>query len=350
MEYIAFDSHKRYTLASVEAEAGGTRREVRIAHKRGALRRFLETCERGSPVAVETNGNWYWIVDEIEAAGMVPRLVHARKAKLMMGMVNKTDKLEARGMNRLQRMGTLPTVWIPGAELRDKREVARTRMVLVRQRTQLKNRIHATLAKYALSVEGVSDVFGVKGRRLMRQRIKELPAQTRFMWERLMESVEHLDGQVRKVEERMVEVFEATEEVKRIMTLPGVGFLLAVTITQEVGEVKRFGSAEKLAAYAGMTPRVHSSGGKTRWGPLRSDVNRYLKWAYVEAANAICANRSRWPERHVARLYERLKGARGHQKAIGAVGRHLAEATYWMLVKKEDYKEPTLKAVSSKRA
>ena len=65
-------------------------------------------------MAVETIGNRYWIVDEIEAAGCLPRLEHARKAKLMMGEINKTDKLDARGLNRLQRNGTLPMVWILG--------------------------------------------------------------------------------------------------------------------------------------------------------------------------------------------------------------------------------------------
>jgi hypothetical protein len=80
-------------------------------------------------VAVETTGNWYWIVDEIEGAGCVPRLVHARKAKLMLGTINKTDKLDARGLNHLQRAGTLPTAWIPSSELRDWRDLPRTRMV-----------------------------------------------------------------------------------------------------------------------------------------------------------------------------------------------------------------------------
>ena len=89
MEYIAFDAHKHYTLASVARPDGQLVREQRIAHERGALQKFLERCEPGSPVAVETVGNWYWIVDEIEAAGCVPRLVHARKAKLMMGEINK---------------------------------------------------------------------------------------------------------------------------------------------------------------------------------------------------------------------------------------------------------------------
>src|SRR5499426_4121203 len=93
MEYIAFDAHKHYTLASVVTPDGQLVREERIEHDRGTLRDFLERCERGSPVAVETIGNWYWIVDEIEAAGCLPKLVHARKAKLMMEEINKTDRL-----------------------------------------------------------------------------------------------------------------------------------------------------------------------------------------------------------------------------------------------------------------
>jgi hypothetical protein len=99
------DAHKHYTLASVTRPDGQLVREERVEHDRGALRHFLERCEQGSPVAVETIGNWYWIVDEIEAAGCRPKLVHARKAKLMMGMINKTDKLDARGLNQLQRNG-----------------------------------------------------------------------------------------------------------------------------------------------------------------------------------------------------------------------------------------------------
>ncbi|MFQ5947121.1 MAG: IS110 family transposase [Anaerolineae bacterium] len=342
MEYIAFDAHKHYTLALVEREDGRAVRERRIPHERGALRQFLRGCERGSPVAVETIGNWYWIVDEIEAAGCVPKLVHARKAKLMLGMVNKTDKLDAQGLNRLQRTGTLPTVWIPPGELRDWRDLPRTRMVLVRQRTQLKNRIHATLAKYALTVTEVSDLFGRHGRELLGQRLHKLPPQTAFATERLVEQLEALDHQVRRFEQRMGERFELTPEIELVMTLPGVGFILGVVIVLEMGDISRFATNEKFAAYAGTTPRVHASGGKVRYGPLRPDVNRYLKWAFVEAANSVCLNRGRWPDRHVSRLYERVARRKGHQKAIGTVARHLAEATYWMLTKREPYQPPQI--------
>ena len=134
-------------------------------------------------MAVETIGNWYWIVDEIEAAGMVPRLVHARKAKVMMGCINKTDRLDARGLNRLQRAGTLPTVWIPPGELRDRRDLTRTRMYLVAMRSSLKNRLHGTLARYALTISGVSDLFGKKGRQLLAKQLPQLPQETRFATE-----------------------------------------------------------------------------------------------------------------------------------------------------------------------
>ena len=85
MEYIAFDCHKRYTWAVVEDEQGQILVEERIGHAPGALREFLAVWEPGSPVAVETVGNWYWIVNEIEQAGFRPRLVHAGKGSSRLG-------------------------------------------------------------------------------------------------------------------------------------------------------------------------------------------------------------------------------------------------------------------------
>ena len=340
MQYIAFDSHKRYTLASVEHPNGGRIREVRLPHERGALRRFLARCDAGSPVALETIGSWYWIVDEIEQAGCVPRLVHARKAKVMMGQLNKTDKLDARGLNKLQRTGTLPMVWIPPGPLRDLRDLPRTRMLLVRQRTQLKNRIHATLAKYALPVTEVADAFGKRGQTLIRERLAHLPPHTAYATEQMLSHVEFLRGQIQALEDRMHEAAGCSVELDLLQTLPGVGFILAVVIAWEIGDVGRFATAEKLAAYAGTVPRVHASGGRTRYGRVRGDVNRTLRWAYVEAANSIVACRRRKPERFVSQLYTRIAAKRGHPKAIVAVGRHLAEATFWILTKGEPYREP----------
>ena len=348
MEIIALDSHKRYTLASVENAGGHRIREGRIEHRRGCMKEFLAGYNPGTPVAVETIGNWYWIVDEIEQAGMVPRLVHARKAKLMLGSINKTDKLDARGLNKLQRVGTLPTVWIPSGEIRDKRELARTRMVFARERTRLKNRIHSVLDKYGMQdeFEGISDIFGKRARQRIREVMGQLPTQTRFTMELLLGRLENTEKVVGDLERRMKEVFKETEEVELLMSQPGIGFMLAVVIIGEIGDIGRFHGPGYLAAYAGTTPRVHSSGGKTRYGQLRPDVNHYLKWAYSEAANSVAVNRRSHPYRHVSRLYTRISHRKGHAKAVGAVARHLSEATYWMLTKKEPYRERGVREVS----
>lgn len=340
MQYTAFDAHKHYTWARVERPDGTVVRETKILHERGAFRRFLAGCEPGSPVAVETVGNWYWIIDEVEAAGCLPQLVHARRAKLMLASANKTDRLDARGLVRLQRTGTLPVVWIPPRELRDARELPRGRMVLVGQRTRLKNRIHATLSKYGIAFPEVSDLFGRRGLQALQKRMGELPPQTEFVLVRLLAQVQGLDREIATLEQRMAERFEPDETTRLLMTLPGVGFILGIVLRTEIGDVRRFPRSEQLASYAGTVPQVHESGGRRRYGPLRVDVNQYLKWAFVEAANGVCRTRRQHRQRHTTRLYERIARRRGHKTAIGAVARHLAEAAYWMLTKGEPYREP----------
>ena len=352
MHMIAFDSHKRYTVASVQSIDGQIIKETRINHGRGSIIRFLSQWDKGSPVAVETIGNWYWIVEEIEHAKMRPRLVHARKAKLMLGMINKTDKLDARGLNRLQQTGTLPTVWIPPLEIRDKRELPRTRMVFAHQRTRLKNRIHSVIDKYGLQQKftDISDMFGKEGRKVIKESLVLLPEQTRYTLKALLHHLDEVERQVGKIEKRMKEVFHPNEETKLLMTMPGIGLILSVVISLEVGDVSRFRGPEYLASYSGTVPRVHASGDKVRYGRLRPDTNRYLKWAFSEAGNSVAVNRKKWPYRHVSKVYTRVRHRQGHAKAVGAVARHLAEATYWILTRKEPYWERGVSRVSRTEA
>ena len=349
MSIIAFDSHKRYTLARVENENGEHPKEFRIEHRRGNIAGFLSSQQSGGPVAIETVGNWYWLVNEIEKAGMKPRLVHARKAKMMFGCINKTDKLDAKGLNILQRAGTLPTVWIPPSKVRDRRELPRTRMVFARERTRLKNRIHSVLDKYGLQdqFDGISDIFGKKGRKVLDSVIGQLPSHTHYTTKLLLEHLEKTEQNIQAIEVRMKELFKETDQHMLVQSIPGVGFILAVVILQEIGEIGRFGSAERFASYSGVTPRVHASGGKIRYGRLRSDTNHYLKWAFSEAGNSVAVNRIRIPARHVSKLYNRIRSRKGHAKAVGAVSRHLAEATYWVLTKSETYRDRGLLDVSS---
>jgi transposase len=196
---------------------------------------------------VETVGNWYWIVGEIEEAGMVPKLVHARRAKMMLATVNKTERLNARGTNRLQRTGTLPTVWIPSAALRDERELFRTRMLFTQQRMRMKNRIHATLAKYCLQVEEASHAFSKKGRQELALCLTKLPTQTRYATELVLQQLESVAVQIVALEERMKKVFKPNKEVDYLLSIPGVGFILKVSSSFAVSNLMNSSKKEAMA-------------------------------------------------------------------------------------------------------
>ena len=201
---------KRYSQFEVQDREGHVQKQTRVSHQPGAIQEYLSAFPPGTPVALETVGNWYWIADEIEAAGCVPLLTHAAKAKVMMGHVNKTDKLDAAGLATLLRNGTLPTVWLVPGSVRDERELPRTRMALSRMRTAFKNRIHATLAKYALSPEGISDLFSRKGRTWLEGASRSLPPETNRCLGQELELMDDFNDQIRVLESRMREKIQTT--------------------------------------------------------------------------------------------------------------------------------------------
>jgi transposase len=121
-------------------------------------------------------------------------------------------------------------------------------------------------------------------------------------------------------------------------------------IALEIGDINRFASAEHLSKYCVTVPRINSNGDKTYFGRVRVDVNHYLKWAYIEAANCIALQQNKMAGRHVCVLLNRIQRHKGYAKAAVAVGRHLVEAAYCILKKNQPYKEPNLnKPVLSSR-
>jgi transposase len=220
-----------------------------------------------------------------------------------------------------------------------------------------KCRIHGVLTQYGLKPlaeeeEEIEyrDWFTVQARQTLLKVIDELPSATRegmrqeylAMWE----LERHLKSQEMAIQARV----GSLGWLRLLRSMPGVGLILGATIWAEIGEVKRFAHAEQLAAYAGLIPRTHSSGGKTWRGPTPKTCNHYLKWAFVEAANVIAAQRKRMAAKHphVTRLYERVKAnTKISGKAKVAVARHLAEACWWIWTKKQIYREPTSAAVAS---
>lgn len=130
---------------------------------------------------------------------------------------------DARGLATLVRNKTLPSVWIPPGDLRDKRELPRMRIAFARMKTMLKNRIHATLAKYAIKIEEVTDVFTGKGRIILKERIQDLPPQTRKSVIVQLKLLDQVVKQIQWNEGQIEKIIEKTPEMKLLMTIPGVG-------------------------------------------------------------------------------------------------------------------------------
>lgn len=215
-------------------------------------------------------------------------------------------------------------------------------MVLVNQRTRPKQRIQAILAKYGLSVGEVIDLFGVEGRRLL--------------WEKLAtssspDSVCHPSpafpnrglgkgDRGHRGEDEGGSFSHAGSGACGFLT--GSGFHPGHGDRPGGGGCGEVSPAGEPRLLCGVSTPGLVKWGEVRYGKTRPDVNRYLKWAYIEAANVISCHASREPYRHMAQLYLRLKERKGHRKAMVAVGRHLAEAAWWVLKTERPYQKPTL--------
>jgi len=356
---IGCDAHKHYSHFAVLDQDGRLLTQHRVEHQPGAIQAFLENLPQGTPVALESVGNWYWIADEIEAAGCLPLLTHAAKAKLLMGNVNKTDKLDAKALAKLLHLDSLPTVWLPPREIRDQRELHRTRtpsrcsfgMALSKLRTALKNRIHATLAKYGISTSEHSDIFTGAGSTWLQSALSRLPPETGRCAGQELEALDALRDQIALLERRIRERVTLTPSIQLLKTLPGVADILAIVIEREIGSIDRFDTSGQFTSYAGLVPTVHASGGKTRFGHMRKPSNQYLKWAFIEAANVVVRHRHHpaWKTKYVCRIYDQVSRRKGHAVAVGAVARHLAEGAYWILKRQEPYRPPAIRQATPKQ-
>jgi hypothetical protein len=117
-QFIGRDAHKKYSTFSSVTEKGCLGRTVRVSHDREQIRQYLDQLPTGSPIAVESSGHCYWLVDETERADHEQHLVNASEAKRRMSKPNETDKLDAEGLAILLRNGTLPEIWIPRGTVR----------------------------------------------------------------------------------------------------------------------------------------------------------------------------------------------------------------------------------------
>jgi len=205
-----------------------------------------------------------------------------------------------------------------------------------------KNRMHSTLAKYALSLDTQSDIFSRKWRPQLLDLLRRLPGETERCMQQELELLDQVQEQIHRLETRILERVQITPTIQLIQSVPGPAHILSIVIDREVGSIDRFPSPHHFASYSGLVPKVMASGGKTHYGKMIKQANNYLKWAFIEAANVVVRQQHHptWSQKYVVALFERTRQRKGHAVAVGTIARYLAEATYWVLKKGEPYQEP----------
>ena len=195
----------------------------------------------------------------------------------------KTDRLDARTLAKLLAAGSLDSVWMPDERTRVMRRRLARRSQLVAARTRAKNEIHAILIRRLKGRPDVSDLFGKKGRAWLAE--LELPIEERETLDSGLRQIDFLDGEVALVDRAIAHDALNWPDARRLMTVPGVNLIVAVTFLATVGDIHRFPDRRKLVGYLGLDPKVRQSGdAPATHGHISKQGSSPARHALVEAS------------------------------------------------------------------
>src|SRR5215208_5696758 len=330
MRSIALDVHRDFCEVAIK-DGVELRSAGRIKTSRAELELFAQSLAPDDEVALEATGPALQIKRLIEPHVGRVVIANTRKLRAIAEAKVKTDKVDARTLCELLAAGFLPEVFGPDEETRALRRRLARRGALVRQRTRAKNELHAVLARNLKGRPPMSDVFGVRGRAWLQA--LELPADERETVAGCLRQVDFLDREIEALERGLARSALASEEIRRLMSVPGVNLVSAATFWATVGDVGRFETSRKLVSYVGLDPRVRQSGETpARHGHISKQGSPPARHMLCEAAWIVV--RSPGPLRA---FYERLRARRGAQIALVATARKLCVLFWHLLTREQDY-------------
>jgi transposase len=336
MHFIGMDIHKNYSSVAVTNERGDLVDRCRLNHRhREELIGYFNQFPSRTQVVMEATCGWGWLSELLQDLGLEVKLANPSKVKIIAESQIKTDKVDALALAQLLRTNFLPEAYLAPPEQREARDLLRYRIGLVYLRSGVKNKIHALLTRLGI-YHTYSDLFGKEGRSFLSSlevswvHRKNLDG---YLW--LIDAVNKLIGEA---EVKIRKVVKESEDGKRLLTIPGIGFILAYLVLVEIGDINRFSSHKKLCSYAGLVPSVYQSGEKSYHGHLSNKANRYLRWGLIEAAQ-----RAKVIDPFLRKKKERIERKKGASVATVAIAHQLLVAIYHILKEKTVYRSPKLK-------
>ena len=331
--YAGIDLHANNSVLVIADEADKVVYERRHPNELPVILAQLSPYrKRIQAVAVESTYNWYWLVDGLMEAGYEVKLVNTAAVKVYEGLKYTGDEHDARHLAHLLRLGVLPTGYIHPKADRAVRDLLRKRSQLVRCRTT-----------QILSIQSM--VSRNRGKGISTAEVRKLDDATISQYcggdiNRILAIKSNLsvllclDEQIAGVEETVLKQAKLKPEFKKLLTVDGIWNILGMTIMYEAGDMERFAKVGHFASYARCVSSSRWSNGKKKGEGNRKNGNKYLAWAFIEAAHYAV----RYNER-IRGFYQRKKAKTNNIVAAKAVAHKLARACYHVLKEQTPFDE-----------
>ncbi len=329
--FVGCDIHKKQvTVCALDEKGRGVARH-RIACTRDALVRFAERhLQRDDRLALEATTHTWAVVELLEPFVETIVVSNPLRTRAIAFAKVKTDRIDARVLAELLASGYLPEVWQPDAATRRLRRLTHRRAGLVADRTALKNRIHSTLAMRLIPVPD-GRLFSKDGLAWLAE--VEIDPDGRQALDSDLRLLDALEVEIQQIEDRLAALAYPQEDVRLLMTLPGVDFTTAQGILAAWGPIERFPDADRAAAYLGLAPSTRQSDERCYHGPITKQGNSHARWLLIQAAQHL--------DRHPAPLgvaFRRLAKKKNRNVAVVACARKMAVIAYHMLKNREPYR------------
>lgn len=301
--HCAVDLHGDNGYYGIVNEAG-----KRLFSKRlpNSLEVVLETLEPfreqlADGVVVESTFNWYWLVDGLKENGYGARLANPAAMQQYNGLKNTNDETDAFFLTEMSRLGILPEGYIYPKEDRPVRDLLRRRLLLVRHRTA-----HILSFQNLMARERGEQMRSDQIQRLWPEEVKRYFEDERLvlMGQANIEMIRALTKQIRVIESAVLREAKLKPQYEKLLTVPGIGRILALTIMLETGDINRFKKVGNYTSYCRCVRSLRTSNEKKKGENNRRNGSRYLNWAYVEAAQFMrryCPEAKKWYQRKLSR-------------------------------------------------
>jgi transposase len=327
--YMALDIHREYLLVGAQNEE----QDWVLTPRRVSIEKFPEWAKKnirtGDIVVLETTTNVWTIYDKVAPLASRVLVANAAEVKEIANARVKTDKEDIKRLLKLLIGGIVPEVWVPPDHVRELRAFVSYRHRLVKTSTMIRNRLQSLLHKHnlKLSEAGLLDQAWWEAQKdispLEKMQIRQELA--------LLGEVEKLKSAVDEELQRQSTSPVWGEQALQLMQLPGVGFVVAMTVLSAIGDISRFENAKRLVGYAGIGAGVHDSGKTHKEKKITKKGRKELRWAMVEAAWRAVRMSPYWKEQY--KKY--LRRLRKPNQAIVVVARKLLVAVWHVLSKEE---------------